>query len=566
MGRMWHKGKTIHAAAAGAVIVLGTAVGVPAAYAEDEPTQPWAEITAPRQIALPSAADGQGAVAPSVSYSFADGGAEFPLPKNAKMVIDASSLDGVATIKANNEQCTASGAVVTCLDNGNLHGPWEPFTLTADSDAKPGASGTITYEVTADGATGDKSSSKVVVGSPQLVVGKLPDRDGLKTGSTVDLPLAVRNTGDLPTERVDIQLTSVPGVEFTSKPKNCRFGSEWDDSARVYCSIDTAIEPGQSAKLSTPLTVKITKAALAPWIDYEVQAVPAGSEENPNGTPGTGSPIAFTTTSGGDFETDGKSSVSLRTDNHADFRAVGGAIDPEAGNGTTGGLKFGLTNDGPAAAYRQDREPILYADITLPEGVTGLTNHIDEEPDQDTTGECLTYVSETETKKFEPGHRRYLCPEASTELPGEGQTYGIGVKIAKDADKNATGTVKLVPGPAGFSTNDPNSANDTAKITFKGAAGGSDGSSTGGDDSADSTGGSGSDSASGAQDGATSGSGGSGDGATSGGSSDDSGSTGGTMALTGAGGIGLMAGGAAAALALGGAAVVVTRRRRATRV
>ncbi|MFI0735131.1 hypothetical protein ACH4S9_40040 [Streptomyces sp. NPDC021225] len=550
-------------AAVGVVIALGTAVGAPSAYAEDEPTQPWAEITAPRQIALPSAAAGQEAVAPSVGYSFADGGAEFPLPENAKMVIDASGLEGVATIKAKNEQCTASGAVVTCLDNGNLHGPWEPFTLTADSDAEPGASGTISYEVTADGATGDKGSSKVVVGSPQLVVGKLPDRDGLKTGSTVDLPLTVRNTGDLPAERVNIELSSVPGIEFTTKPKNCSFGSEWDDSARVYCSIDTAIEPGRSAKLDTPLTVKVTKAALAPWIDYAVEAVPAGSEANPNGTPGTGSPIAFTAAPGGDFETGGKSSVSLRTDNHADFRAVGGAITPQA-DGTTGGLRFGLTNGGPAAAYRKDGQPLLYADITLPKGVTGLTNHIDEEPDQDTTGECLTYVSETETKKFEPGHSRYLCPEASTELPGEGQMYGLGVKIAKGADQNATGTVKLVPGPAGFSTNDPNSANDTAKITFKGASGGPDeSSSTGGDGTAGSTdGGSGDGSASGSQKGGTSGSG---DSATGGGSSDD-GSKGGTMALTGAGGIGLMAGGAAVALALGGAAVVVTRRRRAARV
>ncbi len=560
---MWHKGKTVHVAAAGAVIVLGTAVGVPTAYADDEPTQPWAEIQAPRQIDLPSAADGQEAVAPSVSYSFADGGAEFPLPKNAKLVIDASGLEGIATIKAKNEQCTASGAVVTCLDNGNLHGPWEPFTLTADADAKPGASGTISYEVTADGATGDKDSSKVVVGSPRLVVGKLPDRSGLKTGDTVDLPLAVRNTGNLRTERVDIRLRSVPGVEFTTKPKNCRFAYEWDESASVYCAIDTPLEPGQSAKLSTPLTAKITKAALAPWIDYEAEAVPASSDEDPNGTPGTGSPIGLTAASGGDFETGGKSSLSLLTDNHADFRAVGGTIEPTA-DGTTGGLRFGLTNAGPAAAYRKDGKPLLYADITLPKGVTGLSNHIDEEPDQDTTGECLTYVSPTETKKFEPGHSRYLCPEASTELPGEGQMYGLGVKIAKDADKNATGTVKLVPGPAGFSTNDPDSGNDTAKITFKGASGGS---STGGE----STGGSdhnGSGSGSGSQDGATSGSGGdsgsggSGDGATSGGSH-DSGSTGGSMALTGAGGITLMAGGAAAALALGGAAVVVTRRRRA---
>jgi hypothetical protein len=143
------------------------------------------------------------------------------------------------------------------------------------------------------------------------------------------------------------------------------------------------------------------------------ELVAAVAVEVTSGTPGTGPAITLRPSSGGDFEARGEGSVSFVADNHADFKAVGGAIEPDR-DGTTGHLRFGLTNNGPAAAYRKDGKPILYADITLPKGVTGRSNAIDEEPDQDTTGECLTYVSETETKKFEPGHHRYLCPEATT--------------------------------------------------------------------------------------------------------------------------------------------------------
>ncbi|MEK8171995.1 hypothetical protein NKH77_29690 [Streptomyces sp. M19] len=119
-------------AAAGAVIALGAVVGAPSASADDdEPTQPWAEIQAPGQVSVPTAADAPDGVKPQVGYQFYDGGNLFPKPLNVKLTIDASGLDGIAKITSNSDQCTASGAVVTCADDGSLHAPWEPVTLTA---------------------------------------------------------------------------------------------------------------------------------------------------------------------------------------------------------------------------------------------------------------------------------------------------------------------------------------------------------------------------------------------------------------------------------------------------
>ncbi|GAA2430843.1 hypothetical protein [Streptomyces macrosporus] len=540
-------------ATAAAIGMVAAAVGpAPAASAQDEPTRSWAVIDAPSRIELPTPSEGGGPVAPYAGYGFHDGGHTFPWPKNVRFVIDAGGLAGVATIKANHEDCTAEGAVVTCVDDGNLHAPWEPFTLTAAPDAEPGARGTLRYEVTADDATGDTAASEVVVGAPKLVVGALPDHAGLEPGDTVELPLTVRNTGTLPTERIDLRLRGVPGLRFASRPENCRFTPEDAyDGPGVHCAVEHALAPGEAATLDRPLTVETTEEAMATWIDYSVSAVPADGEKDPNGTPGTDAPLGLKPATGGDFEEGDSGSVDILVDNHADFAVRGGEIVRAKGDAGRGSLSFGLVNDGPAAAWRKDREPLLYVDVTLPEGVTAVSNVIDEEPDDDASGECLVYVDENRTRRFEPGHRRYLCPEAPTESPGGGQTYRLGVKIAEGAERAGNeGTVRIVPGPGEFSVNDPDPENDTARITFADApgggpsaspspskpAGGTDGGSDGGGD-----GGSGGDKGAG-----------------------DTGGTGtpdGSLASTGAPGTGLIAA-VAAALAAGGAAVLLAVRRR----
>ncbi|GAA2413559.1 hypothetical protein GCM10010420_48890 [Streptomyces glaucosporus] len=537
-------------AAAAAIGLAAAAAGpVPAASA-DEPTRAWAVIDAPDRIALPVPSAGGGPVAPHAGYGFYDGGETFPAPENVRFVIDATGLEGVATIAANHESCTAEGAVVTCVDDGSLHAPWEPFTLTAVPGAGLGAKGTLTYEVTADRATGDTASSEVVVGAPELVVGTLPDRKGLKPGDTVELPLTVRNTGTLPTERIDLRLRGVPGLTFTSRPENCRFMPDDSyDGPGVHCAVEHELAPGGTAVLDEPLEVRVTEKALATWIDYSATAVPAGSPGDPNGTPGTGAPLGMEPAGGGDFEDDGSGTVELLADNHADFAARGGGITRAKGDPGSGTVSFGVVNNGPAAAYRRDRKPLLYVDVTLPEGVTAVGNPVDEEPDEDASGECLVYGDGDGTGRFEPGHRRYLCPQAPTEEPGRGQTYTLEVRIAEGAEKAGNeGTVRLVPGPEGFSADDPDAANDTARITFARTpgegpepspspsepAGGADG---GKDGNGGPEGGSGSSGGNGAE------------------------GPGGSLASTGTSGT-VTAAAAAALLAAGGAAVLLAVRRR----
>ncbi|MEK8171996.1 hypothetical protein NKH77_29695 [Streptomyces sp. M19] len=237
----------------------------------------------------------------------------------------------------------------------------------------PGATGTLTYEVTADRATGDTSSSKILVGSPELAVGKVPDRTGLKPGSRVEVPIVVRNTGDVATERIDLRLTGTHGLTVADKPGNCRFGEEYDDSPWISCTLKTELGPGETAELNAPFGFTLGKDAMAPWVDFEATAVPAGDPEDPNGDPGTGSPVAFEDASGGDFEKGGESSVTFGAVNHADFAAKGGAIAPDKKDATKGRLSFGLVNHGPGAAYRKDGKPLAYADITLPRASPATT-------------------------------------------------------------------------------------------------------------------------------------------------------------------------------------------------
>lgn len=74
-GEMWRKGRQL-AAATAAVALTGVGLTSGAARAADGPTLPtqsYAIITAPAQIAVPASGT---AIAPEVSYSFADDGVD----------------------------------------------------------------------------------------------------------------------------------------------------------------------------------------------------------------------------------------------------------------------------------------------------------------------------------------------------------------------------------------------------------------------------------------------------------------------------------------------------------
>ncbi|WP_326774680.1 hypothetical protein [Streptomyces sp. NBC_01445] len=452
------------AAATAAIALTGVGLTSATARAADGPTPPtqsYAVVTAPAQIAVPASGT---AIAPDAGYSFADDGVEgLPLPENAKFVIDASGLKGIATIKAKNDQCTAVGAVVTCLDNGNLHGPFEPFTLSAVAGTKPGDTGTLRYEVTADKATPDTETSKVVIGSPKIQVSALPARSGLTPGQSVGYPVVLRNTGDLPTEQITVRLTGSPGVTFAGKHSNCLYlpGDFGRDDADVTCVFKTAIAPGATVGFSNPLEGSLGKNAFHTWTDITAEAVPASSGTDTGGTPGKGAALTLSPATGTDFADSHR--VTYDADNAADFLAVGAVLVPGK-KGSTHPLAFGLRNAGPAVVAHPDSKPVAYAEVTLPKGVVAKSVRVDEEPDDQASGDCYTYTG-GKTSPFEPGHRRYLCPDTVSEESGDGQMYRFQVSYEKDlAAGAARGTVTVRPGD-GIVLNDPDQSNDEAAIT-----------------------------------------------------------------------------------------------------
>lgn len=459
-GEMWRKGRQL-AAATAAIALTGVGLASATARAADGPTQSYAVINAPAQIAVPATGT---AIAPDAGYSFADDGVDgLPLPENAKFVIDASGLKGIATIKAKNDQCTTDGAVVTCLDNGNLHGPFEPFTLSAVAGAKPGDTGTLRYEVTADKATPATETSKVVIGSPKIQVAALPARSGLTPGQSVDYPVVLRNTGDLPTEQITVRLTGSPGVTFAGKHSNCLYlpGDFGRDDADVTCVFKTAIAPGDTVGFSDPLGGSLGKDAFHTWTDITAEALPASSGTDTGGTPGKGAALTLTPATGKDFADSHR--VTYDADNAADFLAVGAVLTPGK-KGSTHPLAFGLRNAGPAVVAHPDGKPVAYAEVTLPEGVVAKSVRVDEEPDDQASGDCYTYTG-GKTSPFEPGHRRYLCPDTVAEESGDGQMYRFQVGYEKDlAAGAARGTVTVRPGD-GIVLNDPDESNDEAAIT-----------------------------------------------------------------------------------------------------
>ncbi|OON75552.1 hypothetical protein B1H18_22680 [Streptomyces tsukubensis] len=453
-----------HAPAADGETAAGAAGSAAAPEGDGKPDRPWATIDAEGQSALPAGEPGaRGKTVPSLAgYSFHDGGDFFPAPRNVVFRIDVSDLKGVAAVKVTNDRCTRNSAVITCPDDGALHAPEHPFGLAAAEGAKAGAHGTITYEVTADRATGDRSTAEVTVGAPELHVGALPSKTGLRPGDAVALPVVLRNTGDLPTERTVVAIEGGPGVAYAKKYRNCQYLSgDYGTLSSVRCVFDDTVRPGASVAFSSPLAGSLTKDAFHSWTEYSAEPVAPGTGTDTGGERGSGPELRLTPTHAGEEFAD-RRQVTYEASNSADFRAVGATLKPGA-RGHKAQLTFGLVNEGPATVADREGLPVASVDVRLPEGVVATDVYVDEEPDFDADGNCRTYVNPTTTKPFEPGHRHYVCPDAPSETNGDGQEFRFTVRYDEDIAEGASGEVTLLPG--GVALNDPDQSNDTAPLS-----------------------------------------------------------------------------------------------------
>ncbi|WP_405607414.1 hypothetical protein [Streptomyces sp. NBC_00076] len=444
----------------------------PSATPSPLPTQAYATIEADKQLNVGSAAQSA-----EVSWMFWDGGAQVPVPTNDTLVIDARDLAGIASVAVDDPRCKDDGQVITCVNSDSSQRRSVGFTLRAEAGAAPGASGTITYTISADHATGTTANAKVVVGIPNLIVGKVPDVTHARIGSRIDVPLQLRNTGDLATDRrVMLRWESVGGLIFDRKFSNCAYGEgdepgEPGSRTSVTCVFPIgpdSVPAGTTVELSSPLTATVGEHVLTAVTDYSVELLKPGVEPGGGSHQGTGPALTLVRASGtgGGFEKDAEGRFTIAADNSADLAAEA-TTKPgrKAGQWT---LDLNAVNHGPASVYGVDNKAVAVVDVVLPEGTVATGNAYMEGEDSP-YGPCLLWISSTRTAPFEAGHRHYLCTVPFGVAAGKSQFFELWVKTDKGYD-GAKGTATVRPGPAGIPLHDPDVSNDSVTFAFGASA------------------------------------------------------------------------------------------------
>ncbi|MEU0245698.1 hypothetical protein ABZ192_15435 [Streptomyces sp. NPDC006235] len=460
-----------------AAVVLALAPSAPGAVALGHdapaapsplPTQAHATINAEEQINV-----GQRAQPATVDWMFWDGGAQVPVPTNDSLVIDARDLAGIASVTVDDPRCTAEGRVFTCVNEDAPQSRSVELVLRADAHAAPGVGGTITYTLTADRATGATAKAQVVVGTPKLDVGKVPDVTHARIGSRITVPLRLRNTGDLATDRrIMLRWESQGGLVFDRKFSNCAYGEgdeprEPGGQTSVTCVFPVSsdsVPAGGTVELSSPLTATVGKRVLTAVTDYSVRLLKPREQPGGGSHQGAGPALTLTRASGGGggFEHGAQGRFTVAADNSADLAAD--TTTKQARRAGEWLLDINVVNHGPASAYGVDDKAVAVVDVVLPKGVVaGGTAHMQEEDGP--YGPCLLRVSSTTTAPFEAGHRHYACSVPFGVAAGESQLFELWVKPGKGYD-GAKGRATVRPGPARIPLHDPDASNDSVTFAF----------------------------------------------------------------------------------------------------
>ncbi|WP_369244268.1 LAETG motif-containing sortase-dependent surface protein [Streptomyces sp. R41] len=380
------------------------------------------------------------------------------------------------------------------------------------------------------------SSAYAEEGEPSLVISSLPSTSP-KPGEVYDESVVITNKGTAAADGVTFRIRLTRGLDFPEAVQGCTYSTIEDQVRQALCELDTVIEPG--ASVETPVRFKALPNALMEAVQY--------------GTSATGE-------APGEGFSDSHRRLTLTADSSADLVAVGD--DTEALAGDRQSVTVKLRNDGPGWIQNQESDDQTALMVQIPKETVAT-----EVPQ-----ECAPFgIDGPSGPGGTPGKSKYVCwPADHTIDVGESLSFTFMLAIEDDA-QTTTGEVKATSVYDIHPAFDKNPANDKAQIriaiptdnepgsaTSGGAStgGSTDGGSTTGSDGNDpegqSTGGSGSTGSTGSTSAGTS----------TGGST--TGSVDGNLASTGSDGTPLIAGAAAATVALGGGLVLAVRHRRAT--
>jgi hypothetical protein len=457
--------------AALAAVVLALASG-PAAVAADPsplPTKGHTTIDADRHIDV-----GPAEQSVRVVWNFSDPSVNLPAPAEQTLVIDARGLAGVARVAVVDPRCTAHGQVFSCANPDTAQLTNLDFTVRADPGAALGATGTIKYTASAGHGAPGTARVKVVVGVPELVVGKVTDVTHARIGSRIDVPLRLRNVGNLATDRrIAVHWVGAGGLVFDRNFSNCGYSTGNDQVApdsptSVTCVFPAPVAAGGTVELSSPLTATVGAHALTAVLDYTAELLQPGVRPGADTEPGTGPALTLVPASGtGDgFESGATGRVGVSADSSADLAATATAKPAARAGGWT--LNLTVVNHGPASVYaagsRTDNDYVAEVDVVLPRH-TVATDYEHAESEDSAYGPCFVWVSDTATAPFEAGHRHYVCVVPFGVGAGKNVESVLSVKPDKNYD-GAKGKATLRPGPAGIALHDPHSGNDHTTFAF----------------------------------------------------------------------------------------------------
>ncbi|MEU5932759.1 LPXTG cell wall anchor domain-containing protein [Micromonospora sp. NPDC047187] len=409
-------------------------------------------------------------------------------PDDYTIKVDRSKVYGFADVESSGDNCTESGAILTCKvedqDDDGSYLNLVSLVVRAKADAKPDQKGELSFTVTPDGKSGSASySSTVEIGEGvDLTTNESLELKGAP-GATLKAPFQVTNRGEVPAKDAVLYVVGADGLQPSKRYENCEYTEGPLHDFAFVCRFDTTIGENSSFRLDDSFGFTVPADSWAPnafggfstwftpadWDEYRsVAELPA--KLGPNGTEGELKlePVMNLRSRQTDVNPlDNSTWVDLQVtgDQRADVAARGATVTGDVG--ATVALTVGYVNNGPAAVNAGGGEsPWIGTTVTLPKGVTAVRaseNCFDSEDDGWEPGK--------------PGARVYRCFVDGSIKKGEKVDYEFQVRIDQAGDQ--AGEVTLRTGHEETEIKDLNPANDTAQILVNG---GGDGGQGGGDD------------------------------------------------------------------------------------
>ncbi|MFE4060876.1 hypothetical protein ACFXP3_32050 [Streptomyces sp. NPDC059096] len=352
--------------------------------------------------------------------------------------------------------------------------------VMAKPDAPLGTTGTARLTATSSNGTIAPLTVQVTVGTMDLVVNRLPQKNGAQPGSSLEAPITVANMGSMTSPGVELTLTTTQGLDFAPRFANCAYGTTDDfpyghgrtlDSA--VCRVDTPLEPGKRYRLSAPVGVDVKGTALFEFLDYRVKP-PADTVTTAGDSRDAGAPV-LTLVQDGAAPPPGtvteQAMWMINAANTADLAVTGDSA--AAGPGTEVTLTAKLRNDGPATFDLLTSDDQIGLLVDIPEGTTAV-----RVPER-----CRPWNG-LGTDDPRPGAPQYLCEFRGPFPVGRSVDLPFTLRVAEDAPATTGATMRTMSVNGGELTFDTHKANNTAEFTVRVDNGGGSGGSSGPDGAA----------------------------------------------------------------------------------